>query len=64
MRLTDFWQRMDEVFGPAYAASWAADHAVADLDGRTVVQALTDGVAAKQVWRAVCSEVEVPRHLV
>ncbi len=54
---------MDEVFGPSYAASWAADFAVAELSGRTVVEALAQGVPAKEVWRAVCAQVDVPRHL-
>ncbi len=54
---------MDEVFGSAYAASWAADFSVAELAGRTVTEALADGEPAKEVWRAVCAQVEVPRHL-
>jgi hypothetical protein len=36
VRLTDFWQRMDETLGPAYARSWAHDHVVTGLDSRTV----------------------------
>lgn len=64
MRLTEFWRRMDEVFGPAYAESWAADVSLAELDGRSVRQALADGVSAKRVWRAVCGQVEVPTHLI
>lgn len=64
VRLTEFWRRMDEVFGPAYARSWAADFAVAELSGRTVAEALAQGVAAKDVWRAVCTQVDVPSHLV
>ena len=63
MRLTEFWRRLDEVFGSAYAASWAADFSVAELAGRTVTEALADGEPAKEVWRAVCAQVEVPRHL-
>jgi len=63
MRLTEFWRRMDEVFGPSYAPSWAADVALAELDGCTVQEALAHGVAAKKVWRAVCAQVEVPPHL-
>ncbi len=64
VRLTEFWRRMDAVFGTAYAQSWAADFAVAALGGRTVVEALAQGESAKDVWRAVCESVEVPRHLV
>lgn len=63
VRLTDFWERMDAVFGPGYARSWAADHVLAALQGRTVLGALADGVAAKQVWAAVVGEADVPKHL-
>lgn len=54
---------MDEVFGPAYAQSWAADFAVAELGGRTVSEALAQGETAKDVWKAVCRTVDVPRQL-
>lgn len=63
MRLTDFWARMEAVFGERYAHSWAADHVLASLRGRTVSQALADGDSAKDVWAAVSAEVEVPGRL-
>lgn len=63
MRHTEFWRRMETVFGAAYARSWAADMALAELDGRTVAQALEQGVPAKQVWQVVCLHAEVPAAL-
>jgi hypothetical protein len=63
MRLTDFWERMNEHFGAAYADSFARDHVMAALGGRTVHEALAEGWDAKDVWRAVCASVEVPEHL-
>ncbi|RBM11129.1 DUF3046 domain-containing protein [Streptomyces sp. PT12] len=63
MRLTDFWERMTERFGPAYVDSFARDHVMAELGGRTVVEALDAGWDAKDVWRAVCTAFEVPPHL-
>lgn len=51
------------VFGDGYAHSWAADVVVADLDGRTVDEALAAGESARDVWRAVCRTVEVPTSL-
>lgn len=62
MRLTEFWQRMDERFGVAYARSVAADYRLPLLNA-TADDALRAGVAAKEVWRAVCDEFEVPQHL-
>jgi hypothetical protein len=59
VRLTDFWDRMDQVFGPAYARSWAHDVVLPDL-GLTAVQAIDAGMDTKEVWRAVCTATEVP----
>ncbi|MDF5754052.1 DUF3046 domain-containing protein [Spongiactinospora sp. TRM90649] len=63
MRLSDFWDRMSMHFGEAYAESWARDYVIAELGGRTVTQALSDGVAAKTVWRAVCKVTDVDSKL-
>lgn len=53
MRLTEFWARLEEVFGPGYAASVAQDQVLAQLGDRTITQALAAGEDAVQVWRAV-----------
>lgn len=60
MRLTEFWRRMGEHFGAAYADTFARDHVMSELGGRTVHEALDAGVEAKAVWRAVCTAVDVP----
>ena len=53
MRLTDFWERMEQALGAGYARSWAADFHVPSLGGRTVDQALAQGEDTQTVWRAV-----------
>lgn len=63
MRLTDFWRRMEQAFGPSYAYSWARDQVIAALDGRTVEQALAQGADTKEVWRAVCDNADLPARL-
>ncbi|WP_042394029.1 DUF3046 domain-containing protein [Streptacidiphilus carbonis] len=63
MRLTEFWKRMDAHFGSAYAESFARDHVMTELGGRTVQQALDAGWEAKDVWRVVCAVMEVPASL-
>lgn len=63
MRLTDFWERLDEVLGAAYSRSWAADVVITSLGGRTVLQALDGGEDAQVVWRAVCEVIDVPHYL-
>jgi len=62
VRLTEFWRRMDERFGAAYARSLAADYRVPQL-GSTIDEALAAGVEAKAVWQAVCAEFEMPAQL-
>jgi hypothetical protein len=63
VRLTEFWERMRAQFGDSYAGSVAKDFVLAGLGGRTVDQALADGVDAKTVWRAVCEAFDVPERL-
>jgi hypothetical protein len=60
VRLTDFWGRMDEQFGHAYAASVARDQVIGRLGSRTVDDALAAGEDPKTVWRAVCEHFEIP----
>jgi hypothetical protein len=50
-------------FGPARAASVAADHVFSVLGGRTVDQALAAGDDPKRVWFAVCDDFDVPEVL-
>jgi hypothetical protein len=60
VRLTVFWERMSARFGAAYADSVARDLVIAQLGGRTVVDALAAGEEPARVWAAVCEAVEVP----
>jgi hypothetical protein len=60
MRHTEFWARMELVLGPAYAQVWASQQVLADLDGRTVEQALAQGDPPKSVWRAVAEALSLP----
>jgi len=62
MRLTDFWERMNEVLGEPYAHSWAHDVVLPPL-GLTVDQAVERGVDTVVIWRAVCTVIEVPSTL-
>ena len=60
MRETEFWSRMEEALGSSYARFWAAQHVLSGLGGRTVEQALADGEPAKDVWRAVWRDLDLP----
>lgn len=63
MRLTEFWARMREQFGDAYAESVAKDFVLSGLGDRTVSKALADGEDAKMVWRAVVETFNVADRL-
>ena len=62
MRHTEFWSRLDDVLGRAYSRTWAELTVVRDLDGRTTQEALAAGVPPKQVWVAVCRQLELPER--
>jgi hypothetical protein len=57
---TEFWGRMEAALGPAYARTWASMYVIAELDGRTVDEALAAGVPPKVVWRAVWAALGLP----
>lgn len=60
MRHTEFWSRMEAHFGSGYAHVWAGRHVLAELEHRTVAQALESGESPKRVWRAVWAHERLP----
>ena len=60
MRLTEFWERMEDRFGRAYASSVARDQVIGRLGNRTAYDALEAGEEPREVWLAVCEHFEVP----
>ena len=62
MRLTDFWERMDQALGAGYSRSWAADFHIDELGGLTAEQALNQGIDTQIIWRAVHAVLELPHN--
>lgn len=60
MRHTEFWARMHHQLGATYAESFARDFVIAELGGRTVHEALAAGTDTKEIWRAVCTVLQLP----
>lgn len=60
MRHTEFWARMEDALGEAYAGTWAREHVMSGLGERTVVQAFDDGWDAKTIWREVWRVLGLP----
>jgi hypothetical protein len=51
--LTEFWARLEQTFGAAYATSVARDQVLSQLGGRTIDQALAEHIDVHDIWRAV-----------
>jgi hypothetical protein len=59
MREADLWSRLETVLGAGYAHAWAEQVVLADLGGRTVIEAIAAGWASKVIWRAVWTQLEL-----
>lgn len=51
---------MADEFGDGYARTLAAGHHLHALGDRTAVAALDDGVRPREVWHALCEDLDVP----
>ncbi len=60
MRHTEFWTRLEQALGPAYAGTWATDQVIGGLGSRTAVEALDAGIPPKDVWREVWQVLDLP----
>jgi hypothetical protein len=60
MRVSRFWTLLEDEFGAAYAGSLARSHVMAALGGRTATEALDAGVPPRDVWLALCADMDVP----
>lgn len=59
MRLSEFWELADAVFGPAYSRTLARELHLTAI-GDTPVGALEAGVPPRDIWHAWCDEMQVP----
>ena len=60
MRISEFWELVDDEFGRAHGRSLAHDHVLFRLGNRTAEQALGEGEDAREVWLALCDALDVP----
>jgi hypothetical protein len=62
VRLTEFHELVEGQFGGSIRGpSLLVDHVLTGFGGRTGAQAIEDGVDPRDVWRALCSDFDVPR---
>ncbi|NHN56109.1 DUF3046 domain-containing protein [Calidifontibacter sp. DB0510] len=62
MRVSEFWRLVEDEFGDAYGRSLVRDHVIQSLGERTPAQALEAGIAPREVWRALCVDLQVPAN--
>ncbi len=60
MRLSEFRGLVHEVFGETYASTLCREMALTRLDSLTADEALARGVAPRDVWHALCDQMDVP----
>lgn len=60
MTHSEFLIAVDEEFGPLQGRALVRDLVVDELGHITGQQALADGVAPRDVWRALCTVMDVP----
>jgi hypothetical protein len=54
MRISDLRERISLSFGPEWAPSFCKDIAISELGSKSVEEALSEGVEAQDIWRALC----------
>ncbi len=60
VRVSAFWQLMEQEFGAASSRAMADHHVLGELGGVTATVALAGGVDPRQVWLALCRDFDVP----
>jgi hypothetical protein len=62
VRVSRFWTLVEDEFGAAYAHSLSRSHVMSALGGRTAVEALEAGIPPRDVWLALCADMDVPEE--
>ena len=60
VRETELWRRLEQHLGGGYAKVWAEQQVMAELGGRTVVEAIAAGLQPKTIWRACWAVLDLP----
>jgi hypothetical protein len=59
MRRSEFLRAVDAEFG-GRASSLVSDLVLTQLGDRTAAEALAAGIAPREIWLALCAEMDVP----
>lgn len=61
MRVSEFWQLVDDEFGSGHGRLLVRSHTLRGLDHRTAQEAIDAGQPLRTIWIALCREMDVPR---
>lgn len=61
MRLSEFWRLVDEEFGPGRGRLLVDSQVITELGNRTPAQAMEAGEPVREVWFALCRQMDVPQ---
>lgn len=60
MRLSEFWRAVGDEFGLDYGRALVRDVVLTELDDRTAEQAIAAGWPVREIWLALCKNMDVP----
>jgi hypothetical protein len=60
VRYREFWQLVEEVLGSAHGRALVHELVLPPLGDRTPEQALDAGIDPRDVWHALCDELDIP----
>ncbi len=60
--MSEFWRLVEEEFGSGYGRVLVDSHVLGAIGYRTAAQGLADRVPPRQVWQALCVEMDVPKE--
>jgi len=63
VRSSEFWELVEGEFGAARARSLVRDHVLRQLGHCTGQQAMEAGEPLRDVWLALCDDLDVPEEL-
>ncbi|CAM4093512.1 DUF3046 domain-containing protein [Helcobacillus massiliensis] len=60
MKLSEFTELAEHVFGPALARTYVEEMVLPDLGSVTAREAIEQGAPVRKVWTSLCDAMDVP----
>lgn len=60
MRNSEFWELVDDEFGRGHGRVLVRDHVLLALGNRTAEEAMAAGEPLREIWFALCRDLDVP----